>query len=388
MQEKIIIIGGGISGITTALTLQLSGCDTTIYADRLVDDNSQPDPRFASLYPAASVIPHSVQTDRMGELFSESQKVFEILFDKGFPGMSIHRHYEIFEFEVQRPAYSRYLDNYMPINEIDPSFIPRRKNSPDLHGRAFDCFVAEWPVYIKELYETYRENGGRISQRKIEPNEISELPTDIIVNCSGVWSRRLFKDEAKAKIIRGHIIHALNRPRLKDEQGCISSYNYTPVKSVYATPDGRPCDVYFYPVDGKWLLGGSRQIGFLDDNGRWQGEESSQTMTVDNINLPRQIIELNRNILENTYGATLQSDGQLKSFIGYRFQREVEDTGLRLEKTEEYGKIVVHNYGHGGAGVTLSWGCALQAAKMLNGSTDAVKIGSILGRKRGQIFNR
>jgi D-amino-acid oxidase len=36
-----------------------------------------------------------------------------------------------------------------------------------------------------------------------------------------------------------------------------------------------------------------------------------------------------------------------------------------LEKESIGEKIVIHNYGHGGAGVTLSWGCADEVVKLV-----------------------
>ena len=38
---------------------------------------------------------------------------------------------------------------------------------------------------------------------------------------------------------------------------------------------------------------------------------------------------------------------------------------VRLEAETFEGKTIVHNYGHGGGGVTLSWGCANDVAQLV-----------------------
>lgn len=63
--------------------------------------------------------------------------------------------------------------------------------------------------------------------------------------------------------------------------------------------------------------------------------------------------------------APILSDDQVVRYVaGVRpFRRG----GPRIERQDLAGKLVVHNYGHGGAGYTLSWGSASVAVELLRG---------------------
>ncbi|MBS1988774.1 FAD-dependent oxidoreductase [Candidatus Dependentiae bacterium] len=57
------------------------------------------------------------------------------------------------------------------------------------------------------------------------------------------------------------------------------------------------------------------------------------------------------------------SDDQI---IGYSMGiRPCRISGVRLETEHVKDKIIIHNYGHGGSGITLSWGCAEHVLELL-----------------------
>lgn len=54
-------------------------------------------------------------------------------------------------------------------------------------------------------------------------------------------------------------------------------------------------------------------------------------------------------------------DRVVRTIVGLRPYRR---TGFRLEAERQGRRTIIHNYGHGGGGVSLSWGCSEIAAEM------------------------
>jgi D-amino-acid oxidase len=57
----------------------------------------------------------------------------------------------------------------------------------------------------------------------------------------------------------------------------------------------------------------------------------------------------------------LRGAAVLEHRVGLRPERDA----IRLERDVQDERRLVHNYGHGGIGVTVSWGCAADAAHLL-----------------------
>lgn len=80
---------------------------------------------------------------------------------------------------------------------------------------------------------------------------------------------------------------------------------------------------------------------------------------------PRPAAARSRRMTGGGLGAPLLSDDQILRYVAG--VRPFRQGGPRIERQDLAGKTVVHNYGHGGAGYTLSWGSASLVADLLRG---------------------
>jgi len=255
--------------------------------------------------------------------------------------------------------------NFTSIDELSETTIPRRYDDQPLYGWLFDCIFADWSLYFPALITLYRQIGGTITQQKLNPEDVSNLKSEVIINCSGTGGPILFDDPSENQLImRGHLLHKADAPLITNDTDEVISYNYTPQPAVYSDAEGNACDVYCYPRKDGWILGGSRQLGELNKANNWDSLSESSAYTVKEIQFPREIITLNNEILSHTYDHSFEVSDDITPSVGYRYIRNREN-GLRLDKENVSGKTVYHNYGHGGAGVTLSWGCAFEIARQI-----------------------
>lgn len=361
------ILGGGVNGVTTGLLLQLLGYGTCIYTRRRADAaRGEPVPTFASLYPAASIIPHTVTVEDPAHHLALAQSFFEILRQGGSCGVRLQRHYELFETPTPPPPYAASTHDFerLPDEGTAADGIPRRPGADAVFGWRFRCYFAETPTYLARLFALYETAGGQIEERDLSQEDLKTLPEDAFVNALGAGGPSLFEDDRPHSFLKGTLVHVTPPGPLLHE-GEMVSYNYVPSFDAYPTPYGDPGGLYVYPRTDSWLLGGSKRPGSLDDEDRWTGEPlACDTMSIGGQDVPAPIVRENAAILDLLLGIDVTQQS-MRATVGYRFARDLDGEGVRLDTSEIDDRLVVHNYGHGGAGVTLSWSCAVKVARHL-----------------------
>ena len=316
-EKSVTVIGCGVSGLTCGIRFLEEGYNVRIVASSLPPDTT-------SNVAAAYWYPYKVSPqDKVLGWASYSYKKFLELSALPETGVTIFEFLKIFDHVVEEPFWKEAVRSF---RNARPDELPEGYVS----GFVAELPLIETPVYMRYLVNRFRESGGTIEELGKDLSEISEVSGEsgLIVNCSGLGSRELCNDE-KSFPIRGQLVRTTNpglSKGLNDEIG--------PLAVSYIVPRSSDCILGGTAEENNWSLD-------LDPN------TSEEILRKCSILQPR------------------LSDAEVLEYkVGLRPGR----TEVRLEHQDVPGVgHVIHNYGHGGAGFTLSWGCAEEVLELAKG---------------------
>jgi D-amino-acid oxidase len=178
--------------------------------------------------------------------------------------------------------------------------------------------------------------SGSLRERETDLRRLFDA--DCIVNCTGLGAAQLCGDEMYP--LRGALIRAHNdgrsMPRVTTAHCVAHDLASTEQDMVFIVPRGRDM-----------LL-----IGGMTEPNEW-----GLDIGLDSYGPVGDMLTRCREFLPVLESAEIDAGEPVR--VGLRpFRRG----NVRLEL--EPGTRIIHNYGHGGSGVTFSWGCALEAAEM------------------------
>ena len=372
--STIAVVGGGVLGITTGVLLQMLGAKVRLFTTRRADrDIAQPtDPRFASLFPAASVIPHSVALENAEEIFAASAEMFAALHRHLPETVRRQWHYEI--FEGPPPPRAAYLDLLSEVELLGtgharPSPL-RRSPTVSTSGWRFRMFFVETPRYLEMLFRLFEHLGGEVVLRTLRHHELGLLPVDALVVCAGMGGPELLGSRQDKCFEAGYLVHL--PLGLGDLPGDPASYNYTPEASLHPGSGGVAMDVYAYPRRHSLVLGGTRLAGVEEATGQlvldpYRGETIAiEGQDGTKLRIPRPLVDLNQELLAQLLGLDISGQPR-RAVVGWRYRGATPSAPLCHQTSVLEGKYLVACHGLGGAGVTLSWGLAASLALGLPG---------------------
>ena len=308
----VFVIGAGVSGLSTALVLLEAGLSVTVYA-------AEPPQRTTSAVAGALWGAHLVGADeRVGRWAAVTLARFRDLCAEPASGVR-----EIGGLvaaagraDPDPPAFAR---DAGCLTRCDQADLPAGYTS----GWRYSAPVVAMPAYLDYLLGLLLAAGGQLH---LGPplhdlaGALERSAAPVIVNCAGIGARELVPDPALAAV-RGQVVIAAN-PGLAE---------------FFVGEGADPDEVsYIFPHGATVVLGGTHERG----NESLRPDPAAAT----------RILASCAAVEPRLAGAPV---------LGHRVGLRPVRAQVRLEaQALPGGRRLVHNYGHGGAGVTLSWGCA------------------------------
>jgi D-amino-acid oxidase len=311
-----LVVGAGVIGLTSAVCLAEAGLRVGVQA-------AEPSHATTSVAAGALWGMHLVGVDdRVPRWAAETRTMLAVLDE---PDTGVHACAGLMAVQVAQDAPPEAAD---PAGTVpcDPGELP--PGYPQ--GWRVTAPLIAMPAYLSYLLERLRSSGGRLLGERsfgtlAEAAQSSAAP--VTVNCTGAGAHALVPDPSVTPV-RGQVVVTEN-----------------PGLTEFFVGHGADADdiTYLFPHGDTVVVGGTQE------HGDWSRVPDPATA--------ERILAAATAVAPRLAGAAV-----LGHRVGLRPSRPL----VRLEaEPAAGGRHIVHNYGHGGAGVSLSWGCARETARLV-----------------------
>ena len=313
MQKSVAIVGAGVSGLTCGVVFAERGFRTTIFAEEIGT-------KTTSGAAGALWFPYDAEpTEKVIPWALATRKVLVDLARDPRTGVSM----------IELRQYCRTGKIKIPdwASSFSPSVIPSENASPAQtegslnisvfkSGFALPVPLTDTTIYLDYLADRLQKAGGEI-KGSIRFEKLDDVEGDLVINCAGIGARELARD-VYLEPHRGQVAIVPKIDNLK----CAVVCDDDPL--TYAIPRENDC-----------VFGGTNEVS---------NDLNPNPQTTKAI------------VAECSRVLAIESPRVLRERVGLRPFRK---SGVRLRKEKlRDARTVIHNYGHGGSGFTLSWGCA------------------------------
>ncbi|CAD7087070.1 unnamed protein product [Hermetia illucens] len=229
-----------------------------------------------------------------------------------------------------KPYWDDVVFGFSKFTQQEVDRLNKEQNKDYKEACRFVTFTSEPMKLLPYLTKRFESSGGIVTQRKVSSlaELVKDSQFDVIINCTGLGAKEFVPDDSM-HAIRGQVIRVA------------APWVYCVL--LDDSDDGN----YIIPNVDTVVLGGTHQVN--DYN------------TTPDAGDRKLILNGCRQLMPG-----IVCGREIREMVGLRPGRS--SVRLEIEPTAN-GKLVIHNYGHGGSGVTLAWGCAVDVLDLLVNNT-------------------
>lgn len=316
-KQQIVVVGAGVSGLTSAICLAEAGWPVRVWA-------AATGKQTTSAVAGAVWLPPR-PADRAAETLEwteHSLRVFTELAGDPDSGVELTPALAAGELTATEAMSSAAAALIPDLGPADPADLPEGSRS----GFRATLPMIDMPHYLDYLTRRLAAAGCEIEDHAVRTLGEAADAAGIVVNCAGLSAGALAGDDTVQALFGQHVI--LTNPGLRQ---------------LFLEIDGGPDWTCYFPHPQRVVCGG------ISIPGRWD--------TAADPDVTERILRRCRRAEPRLNDAEV-----IEVITGLRPDRP----SVRVE-AEPLGRArCIHNYGHGGNGVTLSWGCARDVVSLAN----------------------